>query len=383
MTYPEELRPIAADFGRWLEENERELDAFRDPPLDVAARLASSAGLLGLLARDGWLGYGWPEEFGGRGGDTRIRGIVYDLLEARGVAVPEQMYAFETVGPAVAHFAPHLARAYFAACVRGEETWAQYFSEPEAGSDLAALRCRAVPRPDGSFRVSGTKIWSSYGDLAARAVLLARTGTLESRHRGLTMFLVDTDSPGITRRPIMLANGESELSEIFFDDVAVPAERCIGAVDSGWAVAMYLLQFERGMYAWLRMAHLRTRLRKLAASVDPRDRVACRVLGRAYLDHRALRARTWRTLGRLARGENPGPEISVDKVLLATAEQSVLDAARQVQLPDFVFGDDEAARRLRSDWFYTRAASIYGGALEIQRTIVADRLMHLPQETKA
>lgn len=375
------LGEVATEFRRWLEKRERDFAVFRGLPLlDVEARVAQGCEILRLLTDGGWTLRGWAPDVGGVGGDIRERAMLYDVIAGEGIPLPEQLNVLETVGPALEHFAPRLAATFLPAAIRGTELWCQGFSEPDAGSDLASLRCRAARLDDGTYSVSGQKTWTSFGHLARRMVTLVRTGSSESRHRGLTMFLIDLDSPGITRRPIALANGEEELAEVFFDDVRVPAEQAIGDIDGGWAVAMYLLQFERGMYAWLRMAHLRSVLAGMAAGVDPDDAVGCRELGRAFIAYRALRARTWRTIGRLADGENPGPEISVDKVLLATAEQTALDMARTLGLFDFAFGPH--SDYLRSEWFYTRAASIYGGSAEVQRSILADRVLHLPKEAQ-
>ncbi len=377
-----DLTSLAAQFHAWTDERAAELAVFRhEHPSSVSDRLELGRGLMALLAADGWSLRGWPEDVGGSGGDIRERAVLYDQLEGAGIGVPEQFTVIETVGPAVIRFAPTLAKELLLPYLRGEELWCQGFSEPEAGSDLASLRCRAVPTGDG-FLVSGQKIWSSYGHLADRMVALVRTGSAESRHRGLTMLMVDLSGPGITRRPIRLANGEEELSEVFFDDAPVAGSSLIGEVDKGWSVAMYLLQFERGMYAWLRMARLRGRLARLARRVDPADPIGCREVGRALAAQRALRARTWHTIARLAEGETPGPETSVDKVLLATAEQAVADAARAVDLAAFTFATEDLDDA-RSEWFYTRAASIYGGSAEVQRSILADHVLKLPSEGKA
>jgi alkylation response protein AidB-like acyl-CoA dehydrogenase len=317
---------------------------------------------------------------GGFGGSALLRAAVYDQLWAGGYPVPELVLPVETLAPALIRYAPTLAAVYLPRYLRGEELWSQGFSEPDAGSDLAALRCRARPTGSG-FVISGQKTWTTLGHLATRCFLLARTGAADSRHRGLTMFLVDVPSPGLEIRPLRYANGRAEYAEMFFDDVAVPAERMIGAEGEGWAVSMYLLQFERGMYAWNRQGLLHLRLAELAelASASTQPGVTS-VLGSAWLAVAALRARCRQTVGRLAAGENPGPEISVDKVLLATAEQAVSDAFRTILGGRFELGDDADVRRWRSEWLYTRAASIYGGSAEVQRTILADRVLGLPKE---
>jgi alkylation response protein AidB-like acyl-CoA dehydrogenase len=281
----------------------------------------------------------------------------------------------------VARFAPRLAAQYLPEFLSGDAWWGQGFSESEAGSDLAALRCRA--RRDGDeYVISGHKIWTSHGETASRIVMLVRTGTPESRHRGLSMILVDVDTPGVTVRPIKLASGRAELAECFFDDVRVPAGRLIGAEGEGWAVAMYLLQYERAVYAWLRASVLLQRARALTAFGLPDGALsppgADEVLGTVYLDLLSLRARSVDTVRRLAAGQTVGPEASADKLLLGMCEQSVYDAARTLLGPRFLFG--EAGRQWREDWWFSRTTTVYGGSAEVQRGIIADRVLKLPKE---
>ncbi|GCE42568.1 Butyryl-CoA dehydrogenase [Rhodococcus wratislaviensis] len=373
---------IGSSFAESLDAAAQELAALRRPARNLEEQLASSATMMRWLHDGGWTRLGWPEEVGGSGGSPTLRGQVYDDLAGRGYAIPDHMFVLEVVGPAVVRHAPALAAEVLPAALRGDELWSQGFSEPEAGSDLASLRTRAVETDDG-FTISGQKIWTSYGARADKIVLLARTGTTASRHRGLTMLLVDLDQEGIDRRPIALASGREELSEIFFTDVHVGRDRLIGAVNGGWAVAMDLLQYERGMYAWMRMASTTQRLREILDEASPEvdDPIAHEAVGRAYLALAALRARTAVTLRRLAVGEVVGPETSIDKVLLATAEQTVLDTARELMGTEFMLGDGLRDTHWREEWWYSRAASIYGGAAEVQRTIIADRLLGLPKET--
>jgi alkylation response protein AidB-like acyl-CoA dehydrogenase len=211
--------------------------------------------------------------------------------------------------------------------------------------------------------------------------MLVRTGTPESRHRGLSMILVDVGTPGVTVRPIKLASGRAELAECFFDDVRVPASRLIGAEGEGWAVAMYLLQYERALWAWLRAAVLLQRLRALTALVaggTGHDAGVDEVLGTVYLDLLSLRARSVETVRRLAAGQSVGPEASADKLLLGACEQSVYEAARSLLGSRFLFGDD--SRQWREEWWYSRTTTIYGGSAEVQRGIIADRVLKLPKE---
>jgi alkylation response protein AidB-like acyl-CoA dehydrogenase len=210
--------------------------------------------------------------------------------------------------------------------------------------------------------------------------MLVRTGSQESRHRGLSMIMVDAGAPGVTVRPIELASGRAELAECFFDDVRVPADRLIAAEGEGWAVAMYLLQFERAVYAWLRASVLLQRVRALAESLTqtPAGRCVDEVLGAVYLDLVSLRARSAGTVRRLAAGETVGPEASTDKLLLGACEQSVYDAARSLLGPRFLFG--EAGRQWREEWWFSRTTTVFGGSAEVQRGIIADRVLKLPKE---
>jgi alkylation response protein AidB-like acyl-CoA dehydrogenase len=380
------------------QESDRILDAFEDaltassdqlkhllrPSVDSEEQKAFSAELLAWLYDGGWVRWGWPEDVGGFGGSATVRCQIYERLALRGYVIPDHLYVLEVCGPAVVAHAPALAADWLPMALRGEQLWCQGFSEPEAGSDLAALRTRANRDADGNFLVSGQKIWTSYGSRADKIVLLARTGTAESRHRGLTMMLVDLDHPGVERRPIAMAGGREEIAEIFFDEVPVDRDRVIGEVDGGWAVAMDLLQYERGNYAWMRMAATTSHLQELLASAEDRaasDPLAAVAIGRAYLSLAALRARTSSTLRRLSANEVVGAQTSVDKLLLSAAEQDVLDAALAVIDSDVLIGDEAHDARWRDEWWYSRAASVYGGAREIQHSIIADRILSLPKES--
>jgi alkylation response protein AidB-like acyl-CoA dehydrogenase len=211
---------------------------------------------------------------------------------------------------------------------------------------------------------------------------LVRTGTPESRHRGLTMLLIDAASPGVTARPVSLANGRAELGECFFDDVFVSSDRVIGEENGGWAVAMHLLQFERAVYAWMRTAFILARLRQLAAQLPAAALAsdsARQRIGSVYLDLVGLRARSAGTVRRLAAGEMVGPEASADKLLLGAAEHSILDAARELLGPTFGVGSAPEIDRWRDEWWYSRAATIYGGSAEVQRGIIGDRVLNLPK----
>jgi alkylation response protein AidB-like acyl-CoA dehydrogenase len=344
---------------------------------DVADEMAETGAMIGELYTAGVGRYGFPVEAGGLGGDVRHCAILFDELSAAGLPATGQYGLLTTLGAPVVRFAPVLAAQYLPEFLAGKAWWGQGFSEPEAGSDLAALRCRATPTADG-YRLSGQKLWTSHGATATRLVCLVRTGTQESRHRGLTMVMVDADAPGVTVRPVLLASGRAELAECFFDDVHVAPGRLVGAEGEGWAVAMFLLQYERAVYAWQRASALMQRLRLLASEVGSTPE-ADRVLGTVYLDLIALRARSVVTIRRLAAGQTVGPEASADKILLGVAEQGVMNAARTLLGPAFAAGDAGEVARWREEWWFSRTTTIYGGSAEVQRGILADRVLNLPK----
>jgi alkylation response protein AidB-like acyl-CoA dehydrogenase len=386
-----DAQSILQDFDAALQAAADTLAALGQHGEDVDSQMTHSAQLLNWLFDGGWVRHGWPEEVGGLGGPPVVRLQILERLTLRGYPIPEHLFALEVVGPAVVSHSPGLAAKFMPAALRGDELWCQGFSEPEAGSDLAALRTRAVVGDDGNFLVSGQKIWTSYGARADRMVALVRTGSADSRHRGLSMLLIDMDQPGIERRPIALASGREEVAEVFFSDVAVERDRLIGELDGGWAVAMDLLQYERGAYAWMRMATATSDLQQLLGAAkgiavgtgDTDEPIAAQAVGRAYLSLAALRARTASTLKRLSAKENVGVQTSVDKLLLSTAEQEVMDTALTLLNTDLLLGDEPDDVRRRDDWWYSRAASIYGGAREIQHSIIADRILGLPKENSS
>jgi len=352
------------------------LTAFRHyHPESFEAGVDHLQGLQALLFDEGWSRLGWPERSGGWGGDPRLRAAMFETLWDHDIPIPELFVTLEILVPVMLVYAAHLASEMLPSVLRGDERWAQAFSEPDAGSDLASLRTRLEPAP-GGWRLSGQKVWASNAHVADRAVLLARSGG--PGHRGLTMVLVDLDQPGVEVRPIRTQSGENHFAEIFLDGAFVPEDRVVGELGGGWAIAMYMLQWERGAYGWLQQGRFHSRLgHALRRDGDASGSAA--MLGRAYALTTALRLHTRETVNRLAREETLGPEVSVDKLLLVDAELATWDAIRHYLGPAFDF-DDELAW-LRSEYLFSRAAPIYGGSQEIQRTLVAQRVLGMPRES--
>jgi acyl-CoA dehydrogenase len=375
-----EISAHTADLRQWLADNSAALDAYRaHHSSSIDAVVEHDRGLMQLLYDAGWGRWGWPEAAGGLGGPLTLRAALYDELALAGVEIPEAYVMMETLASLLVESAPDLAARHLPAFLSGREIWAQGFSEPDAGSDMAHLRTRALATNAG-FALSGRKIWTTLGQFAQWAAVLARTGDAESAHRGLTMLWVDLEAPGVTVSPIIASNGRAEFAEMVFEDVAIPSTSVIGAVGGGWAAAMYLLQFERGMYAWLRQAVLHNRLRGAIAGADLAAGPAAQAaLGRAIHATAMLRARSRHTVTLLSAGENPGPQISIDKVLLGAAEQATFDALRLLNWPAMAIGTDQSSANLRDEWFYSRAATIFGGAVDVQRDIIAEHVLGLPR----
>lgn len=378
-----------------LEEFRGALDSWLDAHADqLAPEEGAHASLDGDMAQlskvkrlaydAGWMRWGWPERVGGLGGSPLLRGYLGEALTARGLVEPGIYSMTEVLAPTmIDHADPALAAEMVPRLLRGDETWCQGFSEPGTGSNLAALGCRATRVRSGAgevWRVDGQKVWTSLAQYAQRCVLLVRTGTVEEAHRGISALFVDMDSPGVTVRPIGTMHGRPEFCEVFFDGVEVPGERMLGRPGDGWAVAMDLLPYERSTALWHRGAFLQRRMDDLLAAADA-DALGAEAVGRVLVDLFALRARSRATMRRLDAGERLGPETSVDKILLAGCEQQVFDLAADALGGRIALGDDDESARWRADHLYSRAATIYGGSAEIQRNIVARRLLDLGADT--
>jgi alkylation response protein AidB-like acyl-CoA dehydrogenase len=363
-------------FRQWLGTHAQELAPFCDLPTDVDGVFATLSRMQRLLHEAGWIRLGWPEELGGLGGTVALRGVVSEELAAAGYPPPFSFGTQEVLGPAIARYAaPELAASALPRLLRGDETWCQGFSEPGSGSDLGSLRMRAVD--EGThFRVSGEKVWTSWAQYAQRCVLLTRTGAPDSAHRGITALFVDMDTPGITVSPMVAMTGEADFCSLHFDDVHVPKDRVLGRVGGGWSLAMFVLSCERGVAAWQRQAWMRWRLGRL---VDEAPGLADARTGEAFELVHALRLLSRRTLRALSDGQDLGQRPSFDKLLMSTAEKYLFDAALEAMPETLLFEDDRSAHDWRNDYLYSRASSIYGGAAEIQRNIIAEHLLGMPK----
>jgi alkylation response protein AidB-like acyl-CoA dehydrogenase len=371
-----------AELREWLARSLPEPDGHPRPGRwDLAVVRAWTA----ALHAAGYAGLTWPRKYGGQGRSLDFEAIF--LAESAAADVPEHIgiIGLGVVGPTILARGTHAQRRhYLPRILSGDIVFCQGFSEPEAGSDLAAVRTRAV-RDGDDFVVTGHKLWSSYAHLADCCLLLARTGPADGRHRGLTCLLMDMDAPGVTVRPQRQITGEATFNEILLADVRIPAARVLGEVDDGWGVAMAGLANERGTLGFTLVARFAVALRRLIETAratgqanDPlvRDRIA----GLA-VDLAGLRWSSYRALSDARANGTPGPESSYLKLCWARGHQRLTALALDLLGPDAVL--DGAGGFWDGYWQYHQLRSlgdsIAGGTAEIQRNIIAERILGLPR----
>ncbi|MGQ0466490.1 MAG: acyl-CoA dehydrogenase [Sporichthyaceae bacterium] len=351
-----------------------------------AAHLAKAKEFRRALHAAGLAGITVPTEFGGAGLGPTEEEIVSAAAQGRenfedvfgigtGMCVPVLL----TLGT------PEQKARYVAPLLRGEEIWCQLFSEPDAGSDLASLRTRALQAEDGGWVVSGQKVWTTYAQHADFAILLARTNPDVPKHKGITMFVVDMKSAGITVRPLRQITGDSEFNEVFLDELRLPADSVIGTVDAGWQAAMVMLMNERVTIGRDPLAMSPpvdfARLRDLVASSHAEDRAARAKLVEVYLLQRSLVLLGKKITASMRPGEDPGPYASISKYGAAQLARLTTETAYELAGPGAAAWDPEQPED--GIWAYSvlfaPALGIAGGTDQIQKTIIAERLLNLPR----
>jgi alkylation response protein AidB-like acyl-CoA dehydrogenase len=339
------------------------------------------------LYEAGWCGIHWPREYGGRGASLIEQIIFHEEMARVRAPLLINLAGLTMGGPVlIAHGTEAQKRRHLQPILRADEIWCQGFSEPDAGSDLAALRTRAVPDGD-DFVVTGQKVWTSFARYADWCMLLVRTDPDAPKHRGITFLLADLHSPGVTVRPLKQINGDEDFNEIFFDAVRVPRANAIGAVDGGWEIAIATLMHERQTLTFSRQLQSSVALQDLLASVRgrpaARDPVWRQRLAAAFIDGQAMKYTALRHLTRALRGEVPGPEGSIEKLFWSEMYQRMLETALAVQGPyaQLVTGDPRAVDggRWPHLFLYSRGRTIAAGTSEIQRNIIAERVLGLPR----
>jgi alkylation response protein AidB-like acyl-CoA dehydrogenase len=362
-----------------------------EKPRSLEDRVAFARAWQRRLHEGGWSGVDWPRAYGGRGASV-FESLVWweEYARAGAPSLIQLSVGTDLVGPTlIAHGQEWQRRRFLEPILRGDELWCQGFSEPGAGSDLAALRTRGERRGD-AIVVTGQKIWTSFAQHAQWCILVARTDPAAQRHRGLSFLLVDMASPGIRVRPLREMTGEAWFNEVFFDGVRVPVANVVGEIDRGWDVVMTTLSVERNTSAQharlevelerLLSLAKRTPYRGAPASRDPRIRQTLAELAAGVL---ALRMTAWRHAARLAETGRPGPEGSILKLAWSELDQRVKDTAVELLglaglVPE---GDPLAvdAGYWAHELLWSRASTIYAGTSEIQRNIIAQRALGLPR----
>ncbi|MFN2613028.1 MAG: acyl-CoA dehydrogenase family protein [Solirubrobacterales bacterium] len=331
------------------------------------------------LHEAGWAGLAWPEEFGGKGASLIEQAIFNEELAKARAPLPANVLGLVMGGPVViAHGNDAQKERYLDPILSGEEIWCQGFSEPESGSDLASLKTRAV-KSNGGWKVTGQKVWTTYAHEAKFCMLLARTDNEAPKHKGITYFILDMETPGVDVRPLRQITGESEFNEIFLEDAEIPDENIIGEVGGGWGVAITTLMFERAGLGGAAAMSIRNQLDDLIALLQERgladDPLVRQRIAKCKIGAEALRLGALRALTSQMKTGVPGPEGSVLKLQWADLNQEMTDLATEVLGPEGLeLGGEWTYRMLRA-----RANSIEGGTTEILKNIVAERVLGLPK----
>lgn len=331
-----------------------------------------------MLYEAGYMGLAWPVEYGGRGLSP-----VYDAILNEEVG--------QSTSPPLPGMVNYLGRAIYTygneeqkqrflpPLLNGDVAWCQGFSEPEAGSDIGSLRTRAERHGD-TYVVNGQKMWTSGAIYADWCLLLARTDPEAPKHRGISCFLVSMSSPGITVRPIVIADGDPETSEVFWDGVEVPADQMLGQPGQGWMVAMTTFAYERGPGDVGIIASFQKSLRRIEEQAVERgladDRSVRIELARAFVRGEVLRLNVAEQLSMRVSGRQPGAEGSISKMLWADAEQELQHLGMDLVGADALTGKEK--ERLEG-YFRSRPVSVYGGTAQIQKNILALQALGLPR----
>ncbi len=356
-----------------------------------------------ILHENGLLAASWPAEYGG-GGLTELEQVVLaEEFAKAGVPAggPNDVFGIQMVGNTILQWGTDEQKAHFIPRIlSGEDVWCQGYSEPNAGSDLANLGCKAELDGD-EWVINGQKIWTSAGHLANWIFVLTRTDPDASKHKGITFLLCPMEQPGVEVRPIEMISGDSEFNEVFFTDARTAKDNVVGEVNGGWGVAMTLLGYERGEAAATFPLMFRTefdRLAELAAQngAAASDTIRQR-LARAYSDVEIMRYTGMRTLSRYLNGEQPGPESGMFKVFWSEYHRRVTELALDVLGPEAMVPsgrapassfqtDDPGAPNDSASWvgaFYNaRAGTIYAGTSQIQKNILGEMVLGLPKEPR-
>lgn len=356
-----------------------------------------------VLAEHGYLAPAWPVEYGGGGLDRLRQVVLVEELAKAGLPASgsQDVFGIKMIGNLLLRYGTEAQKRYFLPrIISGEDKWCQGFSEPGAGSDLAALRTRAA-LVDGEWVVDGQKVWTSQAQSADWIFLLARTDPAAGRHRGITMLLVPLDQSGVDIRPITMITGDTGFNEVFFTSVRTAEANVVGEVGEGWAVAMSLLGLERGDEAATNPIMFRAEIDRLIALARERgvdgDPVVRQRLARCYSRAEIMRHLGNRVLTRWLRGEPTGTEASVSKLYWSEHHRAVTELAMDILGPESMVPTGRGPlRHYRTDdpgapnstaswstvWLHAVSGTIYAGTSEVQRNILAESALGMPREPR-
>jgi alkylation response protein AidB-like acyl-CoA dehydrogenase len=332
----------------------------------------------------GWIAISWPREHGGRGATVIERWLFEEELDRAGAPYPPGSANVDMIGQAVLrHGSPAQKDRFLKRLLSGDDWWCQGFSEPNAGSDLGGLRCRGE-RDGDHYVVNGQKVWTSHAEVADWCFLLCRTEMDQPKHKGISLLLVDMKTPGITVQQVKQMTGETEFCEVFFEDVRVPADLMIGPPGAGWQIAMGILQHERGpVWTFTFQRKIRRSLTELVrltrehpGSKGLDDALTRQKLAQSFIEVELLKLMGYRSLTHILRTGHPGPESSLEKVIGSETDQRLQELAMSIFGPHVL---SEPFERIARDYMYARSETIMGGTSEIQRNVIAQRILGLPR----
>jgi alkylation response protein AidB-like acyl-CoA dehydrogenase len=357
-----------------------------------------------ILFEHGYLAPGWPQEYGGAGLTALEQVVLAEELTKAGVPSggANDVFGIQMLGNTLLMWGTDEQKAhYLPRILSGEDLWCQGYSEPNAGSDLGNLGCRAVLDGD-QWVINGQKVWTSAGHLADHIFLLARTDPDAPKHKGISFLLVDMRQPGVEVRPIKMISGESEFNEVWFTDATCPKHEVVGGINNGWAVAMTLLGFERGESAATMPLRFQAELDRLVALARERgvagDPLIRQRLAWCWSKVQIMRYLGMRTLTQFLAGHRPGPDGAISKLYWSEYHRVVTELAMDIlgpaglvpsgRPPSSAFqSDDVGAPNSSASWAMTflnaRAGTIYAGTSQIQRNILGEMVLGLPREPRA
>lgn len=389
LTPTPEQEELRADVRSWLQENLPWEYGSGLPPHfdDLAEEVEFLRRWQGQLASAGWVGVTWPAAYGGRGLGPADNFVVQEeLARARAPELVGRI-GINLAGPTLLEHGTETQKLeLLPPILKAEKLWCQLFSEPDAGSDLASVRTTAR-RTDGGWLLDGQKVWTSYAQFADWGICLARSRSKEAGHRGLSFYVVDMHHPGVDVRPLQQLTGDSEFNEVHLSDVFVPDTHLVGDEGNGWRVAGSTLGRERGInprQLVIHLQHLDELLRTAAATGAFDDTRTSRRLADAFVEVRLFQLLNWRSLSKLERGEEPGPEGSVLKLYWSEMSKRMHSLAMDVlgEASPLWRGahDNPGDGSWQRAWLYYQASSIFAGTNEIQRSVIGERVLGLPRE---